>query len=73
MATQKKRKKGGDDPNKGLLSVGDIGKIAGVPANTVHHWIARHDDFPSPVDNPTAGRLYRRGSVMAWLKKTKRT
>lgn len=55
-----------------LLSVGDIGKIAGVPSNTVSRWVARHDDFPTPVSSPTAGNLYRRGAVLAWLKKTNR-
>lgn len=56
----------------GLLSAGDIGKLAGVPSNTVHHWKARYSDFPKPVDSPTAGDLYRRGAVLAWLRKTNR-
>lgn len=56
----------------GLLSAGDIGKIAGVPANTVHHWIDRDPSFPKPVGSPTSGNLYRRGAVVAWLNKTGR-
>jgi len=56
----------------GLLSVGDIGKIAGVPGNTVQHWKYRDPSFPDPVSSPTAGDLYRRGEVMAWLRKTGR-
>lgn len=56
----------------GLLSVGDIAKMAGVPSNTVHHWKDRYDDFPKPVSDPTSGNLYRRGAVTAWLKKTNR-
>ena len=56
----------------GLLSAGDIGKIANVPSNTVHHWEDRYDDFPKPVDSPTAGNLYRRGAILAWLRKTGR-
>lgn len=55
------------------LSVGDIGKIAGVPSNTVSHWIARDKSFPKPVDTTTAAKLYPRGSVMRWLKSTGRT
>lgn len=56
----------------GYVSVGDIGKIAGVESNTVSHWIARHSDFPKPVDNPTSGKLYSKSAVIKWLKKTGR-
>ena len=56
----------------GLLSVGDIGKIAGVPSNTVQHWKYRDPGFPKPVDSPTSGDLYRRGEVVAWLRRTGR-
>jgi uncharacterized protein YjcR len=56
----------------GLMSVGDIGKLAGVPSNTVHHWKDRDASFPKPVASPTAGELYKRGAVVAWLKKTGR-
>jgi len=73
--SQKKTRKEPDRArakNSGLLSVGDIGKIAGVPGNTVQHWKYRDPSFPKPVDSPTAGDLYRRGEVMAWLKKTGR-
>ena len=73
-----KEKKVRKEPDKasekagGLLSAGDIGKIAGVPANTVHHWIDRDPSFPKPVGSPTSGNLYRRGAVVAWLSKTGR-
>ena len=60
------------EKNAGLLSVGDIGKIAGVPSNTVQHWKYRDPSFPDPVSSPTSGDLYRRGAVMSWLKKTGR-
>lgn len=56
----------------GLMSVGDIGKMAGVPSNTVHHWIARDPSFPKAADDPTSGHLYRKTAVAAWLKKTGR-
>jgi hypothetical protein len=61
-----------NEKSAGLLSVGDIGKIAGVPGNTVQHWKYRDPSFPDPVSSPTAGDLYRRGAVMAWLRKTGR-
>jgi hypothetical protein len=56
----------------GLISVGDIGKMAGVPGNTVQHWKDRDPSFPKPVSSPTSGDLYRRGAVAAWLRKTGR-
>lgn len=60
------------EKSAGLLSVGDIGKIAGVPSNTVQHWKYRDSSFPKPVASPTSGDLYRRGEVMSWLRKTGR-
>lgn len=71
----RKKRKVREEPKRsktGLLSVGDIGKLAGVPSNTVHHWKYRDPSFPKPVDSPTAGDLYRRGAVVAWLRKTGR-
>lgn len=75
-STEKKVRKEPDRASEkagGLLSAGDIGKIAGVPSNTVHHWKDRDPSFPKPVSSPTSGDLYRRGAVMAWLRKTGRT
>lgn len=56
----------------GLLSIGDIGKMCGVPGNTVQHWRQRDPSFPKPIDHPTAGRLYKKNAVINWLKKTGR-
>jgi len=69
---KKSETKGKTAKSPGLLSVGDIGKLAGVPGNTVQHWKYRDSSFPKPVDSPTAGDLYRKGEVVAWLKKTGR-
>lgn len=71
-AGKKERKEPDRAASGGLLSAGDIGKIAGVPSNTVQHWKYRDPSFPKPVDSPTSGDLYRRGAVMAWLRKTGR-
>ncbi len=56
----------------GYVSVGDIGKMAGVPSNTVHHWQDRDPSFPKPVDSPTSGKLYSKAAVIKWLRKTGR-
>jgi hypothetical protein len=72
---QKDEKKERKEPQKsktGLLSVGDIAKLAGTSTNTVLHWKYRDKSFPDPVDSPTSGDLYRRGTVVAWLNKTGR-
>lgn len=61
-----------EEKSGGLLSVGDIGKLAGVPSNTVQHWKYRDPSFPKPVSSPTSGDLYRKGAVLAWLRKTGR-
>ena len=64
-----KPKKGGSSE---LMSVGDIGKLCGVSSNTVMHWRARDNSFPKSVDDPTSGKLYRKGAVVKWLKSTGR-
>ena len=68
---QKPRKGAGTAPGE-LMSVGDVGKMAGVPSNTVSHWIARDIGFPAPVDTTTAAKMYKKSAVKAWLKRTGR-
>lgn len=68
----KKESESKEAPTGDLISVGDIGKIAGVPSNTVQHWKYRDPSFPKPENSPTAGNLYKRSKVIAWLKKTGR-
>ena len=55
-----------------LLSTGDIAKLFGIASNSVNHIIARHKDFPAPVQGTTAGRLFPRGAVITWGKKNGR-
>lgn len=56
----------------GLMSVGDIGKMCGVSSNTVMHWRDRDPSFPKPSGDPTSGKLYSKGAVTSWLRKTGR-
>lgn len=58
--------------NTGLVTAGDIGKLAGVPSNTVQKWSQRYSDFPSPKDKTTGGALYSKAAVLKWLRSTGR-
>jgi hypothetical protein len=58
--------------NTGLLTAGDVGKLAGVPSNTVQKWSQRYPDFPKPKDKTTGGALYSKTAVMKWLRSTGR-
>ncbi len=69
----KKKRKLGETDGGEMMSVGDIAKMLGVEANSVHHMIARDSTFPSPMkDSVKAAHLYKRSAVMRWAKKTKR-
>lgn len=71
-AVDKRDKKRDKDVGGELISASDVAKMAGVSANTVHHWVARGLGFPKPVKHPTSGALYSRSAVASWLRKTKR-
>lgn len=60
------------DVGSELVSASDVASMAGVSANTVHHWVARGLGFPKPIKHPSSGALYSRTAVVKWLKGTNR-
>lgn len=51
-----------------LVATGDIARMAGVPADTVRQWVAR-GLMPAPVAVTSAGRVWDRATIGAWLAK----
>jgi hypothetical protein len=55
-----------------LVAIGDIAGLAHVKTDTIVKWIARHSDFPTPVAETSAGKIWRWEDVIKWLKATGR-
>lgn len=55
-----------------LVALGDIANLAGVEKDTVAKWIMRHSDFPAPFAATSAGKIWERADIEAWLKATGR-
>ena len=51
-----------------LVGVSEIAEIAAVSTQNVNNWIARNSDFPSPVEELKAGKVYNKEQVIRWLK-----
>lgn len=56
----------------GLLTPGDIAKLARVSRAAVSNWRTRYESFPEPTAGTAAKPLFARGEVEAWLKETGR-
>jgi len=56
-----------------LLGIAEIAALANVSRQTVFNWIARTDDFPTPVASLACGQIWERGAVENWLTRTGRT
>ena len=55
-----------------LVALGDIARLAGVKLDTVAKWLMRHPDFPAPVAETSAGKIWQREDVIKWLEATGR-
>ena len=51
-----------DDP----VSLGDIADRLGTKVNVVVNWSNRHEDFPDPIFETKAGRIYEWADVAVW-------
>lgn len=50
-----------------LVGVAEISEMLGVSRQRVHQIAGEHDDFPLPVAELTAGRIWRRKDIEGWL------
>jgi predicted DNA-binding transcriptional regulator AlpA len=56
-------------PSEELASIAEVAEILGVTRRTVHRYVDRHD-FPKPIGELAAGRVWLRAEVEIWAKAT---
>jgi predicted DNA-binding transcriptional regulator AlpA len=54
-----------------LLGSAEVAEMLGVSRQRVHQLVTR-SDFPEPVAVLSGGRIWRRGDVEAWARRTGR-
>ncbi len=54
-----------------LVGVAEIAELLGVTRQRVHQ-LTQAPDFPAPVAELSAGRIYNRDEVEAWARRTGR-
>lgn len=56
-------------PDRQLVTVSDIAKMAGTARSTVSNWKRRHADFPPAREQTPRGPLYDRREIVEWLER----
>jgi hypothetical protein len=56
-----------------LMGAGDIAQLAEVTVDAVHQWAKRHPEFRALAHETSAGLIWHRADVVAWLQRTGRT
>lgn len=51
-----------------LVGVAEISELLGVSRQRVHQIVEEHDDFPRPVAELAAGRIWQLDDVREWIK-----
>lgn len=51
-----------------MVGVAEISEILGVSRQRVHQIAGVYDDFPAPIAELTAGRIWRKKDIEGWLK-----
>lgn len=55
-----------------LVGVAEIAGMLGVTRQRINAIVATHDDFPEPVAELSAGRIWLRKDIETWARKTGR-
>jgi predicted DNA-binding transcriptional regulator AlpA len=55
-----------------IVGVAEIADMLGVSRSRVHQLMAEHDDFPRPAASLSAGLIWRRSDIRAWMRRTGR-
>jgi hypothetical protein len=51
-----------------LVGVAEIAQMLGVSRQRVNAIVKRHDDFPAPQAELSAGRIWLKADVIAWAQ-----
>jgi prophage regulatory protein len=54
-----------------LVAIREIATMLGVSRTRVHQIISSDGSFPEPVAHISAGRIWKRKDVEAWIKRTR--
>ena len=52
----------------GLVGSSEISKMLGVSRQRVHAILKSHEDFPSPIAELSAGKIWNREEVAGWIR-----
>ena len=55
-----------------LVGVAEIAEMVGVSRQRINRIVETHDEFPQPVAELSAGRIWRRQDVAAWMAESGR-
>jgi len=55
-----------------LVGAAEIAELLGISRQRVNALARTHDDFPRPVAELTAGRIWSKQDIDAWAKRTGR-
>lgn len=58
--------------SRDLVGIAEVAELLGVSTQRVDQLARDHDDFPEPVAELAAGRIWERADVEAWAKATGR-
>ena len=51
-----------------LVGVAEIAELLNISRQRVHVIAATHDDFPDPVADLSAGKIWLRSDILQWAK-----
>ena len=63
----------GQAPGVELVGVAEIARMMGVARQRVHELTRVHADFPVPVAELSAGRIWDRGDIESWMASRERS
>jgi predicted DNA-binding transcriptional regulator AlpA len=56
-----------------LVGVAEIADLLGISRQRVNRIVQTHTDFPSPIAELTAGRIWRQSAIEEWAASHDRT
>jgi prophage regulatory protein len=56
-----------------LVGAQEVASMLGITRQRVNAIVRSHDEFPEPVSQLAAGRVWRRKDIIKWADKTGRT
>lgn len=55
-----------------VVGVKEVARMLGLTRQRVNAIVQSHPDFPEPIGQPAAGRVWQRRDIVEWAEKTGR-